>query len=267
MSLRVPARTSLATRVTEKFAELRAERLSFLRTPQRRHTAEGDRRIHGMSAHDFMYCFENLGDNCEFGLVQRRCGAEPLGLLRFSTTPQDILLACALRARLDDLLDRKDLDLQVTADGYYLCNRKYDIGFGHHGIDECDLPPEQAFSVLLRRLQFLLRKLRDVLKTGEKIFVYRSRYSSDPDRVLSLGDALRGFGPTLLLWVSSATEPETIGTVEPLAEHVLRGWIEPESNNRTLALDTWMKLCDQAYTLWPLRNHASAGGGLGTATW
>ena len=27
--------------------------------------------------------FESLGENCEFGLFQRRCDAEPLGLLRF----------------------------------------------------------------------------------------------------------------------------------------------------------------------------------------
>src|SRR5690348_3255112 len=31
-----------------------------------------------------MLAFESLGDNCEFGLVQRQAGAEPLGLLRFT---------------------------------------------------------------------------------------------------------------------------------------------------------------------------------------
>jgi hypothetical protein len=28
--------------------------------------------------------FRALGDNCEFGLVQRHCGAEPIDLLRFA---------------------------------------------------------------------------------------------------------------------------------------------------------------------------------------
>ena len=28
--------------------------------------------------------FESLGDNCEFGLFQRMCNAEPLGLFRFA---------------------------------------------------------------------------------------------------------------------------------------------------------------------------------------
>lgn len=29
--------------------------------------------------------FESLGDNCEFGLVQRHFGAEPVGVFRFPT--------------------------------------------------------------------------------------------------------------------------------------------------------------------------------------
>ena len=62
-------------------------------------------------------------------------------------------------------------------------------------------------------------------------------------------------------------EPAAIGKVERLAEHVLVGWIEPDSDTRTLAFETWMKLCEQAYTLWRLQHPAPPGGGLGTATW
>src|SRR5579885_2880091 len=40
-----------------------------------------------------MMRFESLGENCEFGLAQRRCGAEPLGLLRFASAPLEKLLA------------------------------------------------------------------------------------------------------------------------------------------------------------------------------
>ena len=45
-----------------------------------------------------MLRFEALGDNCELGLVQRRAGAEPLGLLRLLLTlasdPGDLVLDC-----------------------------------------------------------------------------------------------------------------------------------------------------------------------------
>src|SRR5260370_7223758 len=69
-----------------------------------RRTAEGERRLAGLSARELMYRFASLGDNCEFGLVQRRCGAEPLGLFRFATI--DVKdLARALEARLPAIPD------------------------------------------------------------------------------------------------------------------------------------------------------------------
>ena len=34
-----------------------------------------------------LHAFRSLGDNCEFGFVQRYGGVEPSGLLRFSYTP------------------------------------------------------------------------------------------------------------------------------------------------------------------------------------
>src|SRR5216683_6255225 len=69
-----------------------------------RRTAEGGRRLAGLSARELMYRFASLGDNCEFGLVQRRCGAEPLGLFRFATIGPESLVQL-LEAGLDDLLD------------------------------------------------------------------------------------------------------------------------------------------------------------------
>src|SRR5436305_104536 len=36
------------------------------------------------SFHDLATRFESLGDNCEFGILQRLEGAEPLGLLRWA---------------------------------------------------------------------------------------------------------------------------------------------------------------------------------------
>jgi len=40
-----------------------------------------------MPLNELMLRFESLGQNCEFALLQRQCSAEPLGLLRFSSTP------------------------------------------------------------------------------------------------------------------------------------------------------------------------------------
>ncbi len=43
--------------------------------------------VEQITLQDLMLQFESLGQNCEFGLVQRRAGADPLGLLRFDSAP------------------------------------------------------------------------------------------------------------------------------------------------------------------------------------
>lgn len=52
--------------------------------------------VDGIDEPEFKRCiderFESLGQNCEFGLLQRRCGAEPLGLLRFSSVRLERLI-------------------------------------------------------------------------------------------------------------------------------------------------------------------------------
>ncbi len=61
------------------------------------HLGEAFLRLTGMPPSDLLRGFESLGHNCEFGVVQRHFGAEPLGLLRFSgITLPDLLtgLAC-----------------------------------------------------------------------------------------------------------------------------------------------------------------------------
>ena len=41
---------------------------------------------------DLVLQFESIGDNCELGLVQRRAGSEPLGLLRFAGSTDKVSL-------------------------------------------------------------------------------------------------------------------------------------------------------------------------------
>jgi hypothetical protein len=48
--------------------------------------------VTGMDAAGLAGRFESLGHDCEFGLLQRRVGAEPLDLLRFATMTLDRLV-------------------------------------------------------------------------------------------------------------------------------------------------------------------------------
>jgi hypothetical protein len=78
-----------------------------------------------------MLRFESLGENCEFGLAQRRCGADPLGLLRFASAPLPTLLA-ALRTRFEGIGDWDQIEVRVSENGreYLVFDRRY--GFLYH---------------------------------------------------------------------------------------------------------------------------------------
>jgi hypothetical protein len=236
--------SGLRDAVGDTVASLRAWQRQ--RRPQK--TELGARVLHGFAAREFMYRFESLGENCEFGIVQRRCGAEPLGPLRFAIVAAENL-ACALEARLSDLLDPKLMEVRLSNGRYVAHNREYDITFGHSGLHDGDLGPDRALHLILRRLQLLNRKLGAILSGGEKILVFRSRVDDDA-LALRLGAALHRFGPNCLLWVAPTNDRNAVGLVAPLADGVLKGLIDADSDWDNPVLDTWLDLCERAYEHW-----------------
>ncbi len=64
-----------------------------------------------LAEHELVLQFESLGDNCELGLVQRKLGAEPLGMFRFAGAPLGHLL-CAMRSRFEGMADPAHVRVQ-----------------------------------------------------------------------------------------------------------------------------------------------------------
>ena len=56
------------------------------------HTPVAIERVEDEATRALLLRFESLGADCEFGLVQRRYGAEPLGLLRWNKDTQPLLI-------------------------------------------------------------------------------------------------------------------------------------------------------------------------------
>jgi hypothetical protein len=66
-----------------------------------------------MPARDLLMRFESLGQSCEFGLVQRRCQIEPLGFLRFASSPLSHLqLKLINRRRMNGAIKRSPSSLR-----------------------------------------------------------------------------------------------------------------------------------------------------------
>ena len=206
-----------------------------------------------LSLPDLLICFESLGENCEFGLVQRHCGAEPVGLLRFASAPLSKLLP-ALETRFRGVDDPSGVRVELSANG-----REYMVDDGQFGLHyhawvlAGEMPPEDIRQREIKQLPLLVRKLIDDLTTGQKIFVYHGMKPLSEAEVLSLAAALRTYGGGTLLWIELADSQHPPGSVDWVADNVLKGRLDrfaPEEDAHDLSLSCWIAICREAYRLW-----------------
>lgn len=208
--------------------------------------------VEQMPLHDLMLKFESLGQNCEFGLVQRRCQAEPLGLLRFSSTPLPRLLS-ALEARFEGMGAPEATSVSLGSNGREYMVNDARFGFVYHAwVNAGEMTPEDLQKREARRVPFLVRKLLEDLEGGEKIFVFKGMGAMEEEEVFPLAMAIRRYGPNTLLLVTLADAEHRPGTVEARAPGFLVGYIDrfaPGDNAHDLSLGMWVKVCREAYRL------------------
>jgi hypothetical protein len=216
-------------------------------------TADEIEALVGMPARQFMLGFESLGDNCEFGLVQRRCGAEPLGLLRFSNIELGPLLR-GLMAEFEGFGARETVEFALSEGErreYVLYEKQYALTF-HTFQYEGEVDAPALMGKQIARLQLLRRKFLEDLREGGKIFVCKRNEALSEQEILPLHAALNRFATNTLLYLTPADAEHPPGTVERLMPGLLRGWIDrlaPPKNAHDLSLECWLAVCVNAYRL------------------
>jgi tetratricopeptide (TPR) repeat protein len=149
--------------------------------------------------------FENVGYNCEFGLVQRRFGAEPMGLLRFAGVDFQCLRE-AVAHRFDRMGDPEVTELIRLANGeYFVRDRRWGLGMHTFMFQEI-VDTDHVLPKLCRRMRFLRDKLLEDFEEGRKIFVFSSSMVSQGDLQM-LHRELQCLGPVSLLNARVATAP------------------------------------------------------------
>lgn len=202
--------------------------------------------------------FESLGgadrQGCEFGLVQRDGGAEPLGLLRWtSVEPQELI--DALEARFEGIGQPEQTVIETRPFGRLEEYVTLDTRFGllmHTAMHVNDIARDKAAGVFSRRMQFLTRKLIGDLEAGEKIFVYRiiSRDLTDTE-IGRLHAAIRSYGNGTLFYVRHEDAEHANGTVDLVKPGLLVGYIDRFAFDRSgrrlgAATASWLTLCRNA---------------------
>lgn len=192
--------------------------------------------------------FESIGDNCEFGIVQRAVGLEPLGLLRFTGGPLPFLLL-ALREQFARLTEPGAVTLIAEPQEYAAAVPVY--GMYSHTFIPTDQPCDVVLARYVPTVAFLARKLLEDLAAAEKIFVYRQTEYLHLAEILPLFAALKRIGPVTLLIARPCDEAHPAGMVEMLMPGLLAGYFAEFTlygNPHVTAeiLNGWWVVCAEA---------------------
>jgi hypothetical protein len=194
--------------------------------------------------------FESLGDNCELGLVQRRMGAEPLGLLRFAGTPLRHLVR-AMEARFEGLADPAGIRIQPENGEYMVKLTKYDFVY-HADVKIGEIDPEVLHKQQSRTIGFLVRKFIEDLENPTKIMVFRQNEPLLAEDLTDLRLALASYGPATLLWVQAARPGHPPNTVVKVDDRLMVGFVRqlaPRNQVPDLDVESWMAMLRKAYAM------------------
>ncbi len=199
--------------------------------------------------------FQSLGDDCEFGLVQRRYGAEHLALLRWVTLSPETL-ATLLERRLEGLGDPERTEIHVAPWGELMA---HDLTYGirmHSFVQKGGVDLARFKLNHCRRVAFLKAKLFEDLAAGEKLFVFNAGAAMTDTLATALQDSLRSYGAARLLAVSVARGDDAAGTVRVGSGGVLRGFLSrrgktptPGGHRWNIDFAGWVRICGTARLL------------------
>jgi hypothetical protein len=189
--------------------------------------------------------FESLGDSCELGMVQRRFGAEPLSLLRWTATPPD-RLGLAINERFAAIGDPAEIELDEISGEYVTRVPRYNM-FAHTFSLASATPADQFHAAQCKRMAYLRDKLLENFDSGEKILTYGSA-GLDESSIRELYDAVGRVAPrAILLCVRTADESQPAGSVRREG-NLLVGTISRFSTTN-IAFDDWLSVCRAALQL------------------
>ncbi len=202
----------------------------------------------GLSTAQLASVSESLGHNCEFGLVQRALGAEPLGLLRFANLVTHKLVD-GLMARFEGVGQPATTTIYVSeppAPEYKVHEQLYYLWYGIG--QRPDSTKEAVQREQCRRLVFLQRKFVEDLRAGERLFVLtRAEPLTEPE-ALAVFCALQVEGPNTLLWTTHGDFGRT-GEVDRLRPGFLQGHLGELYEHNYASIDAWLSVLANAHSL------------------
>jgi hypothetical protein len=188
--------------------------------------------------------FESLGEDCEFGLMQRRYLVEPpLSLFRWGGAPVEKLIE-GLDNGFDDMAEPASTDLVWDGTEYFLRTPYVTMH------TQCLVQQDEAGQAEVARcgratLRILRRKLLKDIADARRIFVFKSLNDDFGEAGMRLlHAALRRRGPACLLCAVVAHPGQPVGHAERLADGLYAGYLDrfviPHG-----PFDKWLSICSE----------------------
>jgi len=211
--------------------------------------------VERLSGKNLMMRFESLGGDhpgCEIGLVQRHYGAEPIGLLRWTSTPPRELIR-AFQAKLAGVGTPEQTEVYVTPAGEYKTKDKEFSMDMLTFLRAENVDIETVRSGAIKRIGFLRQKLLRDLQSSDKIFVYRS-YDDALDLVgiVYLKTVMLKLGNNRLLYLRPANADHPSGSIQQISDGLIVGYIAKFSATPVseLFLDGWLDVFTKTAEIW-----------------
>ncbi|MCB8883912.1 glycosyltransferase family 4 protein [Acidisoma cellulosilytica] len=197
--------------------------------------------------------FESIGDNCEFGFVQRALGGERSSLLRWVFIDSVDATVAAIRGEFDGMFVFENLQpagagamvRDVTAGiAFHTEMKSEQKGEDWSFIDtECERRAMHAHERL--KLEYLLGKFKENIAGSQRIYVVKRNTGltrSDADAIF---EAIASKGGGRLLYVTVADRLEKVGKVELIHPRMAHGWIDrfaPYNQANNVSLTHWEEI-------------------------
>ena len=193
--------------------------------------------------------FESLGHNCEFGLMQRQLGAEPLGLQRFAFTRPGAMKRL-LTTRFEGIGDVKAMELKDDGREFLLRHTWSSWSMHTRIAPKRDTDLEKLLREQCRHTGFLRKKLIKDLEQQTKVFVYWKLDLTDAD-IDAIDQAVNVYGPNIVMCVRLFDQAHPAGSFEWRHDRLMVAALDRPGNAFkgaawNISTDYWVHFCREA---------------------
>jgi hypothetical protein len=194
--------------------------------------------------------FESIGENCEFGFVQRALGHDVSSLLRWTFLDSTAATLSGISTSFADVFQFDNLE--PAAEGTMVRDRIHGIAFHsamraeRNGSDWAFVAPESErrtiYAEEAKKFLYLREKFESSISGADRIYVAKRGTGLTSAEAEALSEAIGARGGNVLLYVTEASEGDHPGTARLINNRLAHGIVErfaPHTQTDDILLESW----------------------------